>query len=159
MSLGDYTRHTMAQVTANVIFISTIKTNDILYVSTKQLASKGKMVSLHRTLLAPDESRESALQFFRSVYEEAFELIRYCNQLDETKVYSVNLLKHIEESKTGLFNHSQTYAGDSFHTAKIKTLVEMIDTESQILKDGFNVEVLTVPTSTRQATVDDDAYS
>lgn len=113
-----------ADVIKNLIFISKIRTNDLVDTHNDTFMPKGMWTSLYRTFLARNESRLTAYNYFAEVYHQAFLLMdAYTMDLDGYNTIRM----YIEKSRQGLLNHMQTYNEDSNHTAKILALIDRID--------------------------------
>lgn len=84
--------------------------------------------SFYRTLINRGESRETALEFIRSVVSESFKIASSFKQSsDPLKKNVADLFIHgLEGSIQGITNMINTYQSDTMFVAKLRTLIQLI---------------------------------
>lgn len=122
-TLHDKSNVEIFDVSLELTLISKIRENQVLDLASKQLMPRSMYTSFYRTFVTQCESRQSAFDYFRSVYNSAFDLLMKLR--DEGRYDEMGRIKSkIEESFKGVENHSKTYFTDTLHVSKIQTLIE-----------------------------------
>jgi hypothetical protein len=108
-------------------FISRIRENEILNTKTLTLQEWDLTVSAYRTFVDRKQSRETSLEFYRTVIKEAFTLcISYLDDGTDPFLHhtAVTILDCLDGVSSGLSNHAKTYSGDTKHVADVETLIQ-----------------------------------
>lgn len=119
-------------------FIAKIKPGDKLDINSMTLMEDSWSTTVYRTyrsIVAKKESKSDALEFFRTVIGEAFDLAtKYLSSNDKFFLdIGVQIVELLQLAKVGINNHIQTYTHDSFHTAKVESLITILDTKLKTL--------------------------
>lgn len=131
----DGSERSVQDIVSKLKFISKIKEGEIMDVQTHSLTEWSIGTSVYRTFIARGESRKSALEFFRSVIGEAFDLATKYLSSSEKFFQDIGMMIVIalQESKAGITNHAKTYSSDRFHVSKVETLIKTLDTKADDL--------------------------
>lgn len=136
----DGSERSVNDVLSKLRFISKIKVGDKLDINSMTLMEDSWSTTLYRTyrsIIAKKESKADALEFFRTVIGEAFDLAtRYLSSHDRFfSDIGIQLVELLQLAKVGINNHIKTYTHDSFHTAKVESLITILDTKLKTLND------------------------
>lgn len=136
----DGSERSVQDIVSKLKFISKIKEDEVVDVTSLSLAEKGWATSAYRTyraIIARDnESRDDTLEFFRQVTEKAFDLAgKYLTSNDVFyQEIGTMIINALQESKVGISNHAKTYKKDRMHVSKIETFITTLDTKSADLR-------------------------
>lgn len=132
----DGSERSVQDIVSKLKFISKIKEGDIIDVASLTLTPKNLGTSVYRTVIARGESRCAALEFFRQVIGEAFDLATRYISSDQLffKEIGLMVINALKESKMGIVNHSKTYKEDDMYVSKVETLIETLDTKTSDLQ-------------------------
>lgn len=118
----------LQEVISKLKFISKIKPNEKVYVSSLTVYEDTLSLKFHRTIFARTESRTATLDFFRSTIEDAIDIIGRLSENDEFTVKIKNMMiNELKDCQTGMKNTKVTYSDDRIICARIDTLIETVN--------------------------------
>ena len=137
----DGSEHSVQDVISRLKFISTIKPEEKIDVSTLSIQNIGILGRLYRTFFARSESRQATLDFIRYTLGDAFELAAvYLRDQEprERTMYDPSphtfnmkiseiLINSLIAAKTGIESLKETYRDDRMFVSRVGTLIDTLD--------------------------------
>jgi hypothetical protein len=128
------------EIISRIKFIGKIQPGDKINTRYMYIQPKTFFTSISRTLLNYD-NRYNTITFLQESIYRCFDLITLLqmNNKESDKLLVDNILKDLEESKTGILNLKQTYEVDIKFCCDIDTMIEYINARlsEYIVKDNF----------------------
>ena len=127
----DENERSIQDILAKLKFISKIKQDEKMDISSMTLSPNNWPTSLYRTILARGESKEKTLEFIRNVVGDAFDMsLRYLKMKDNFfRDIGFLIIKSLVECKPGIDNLNKTYSDDRMFVSKVEALVQILDTK------------------------------
>lgn len=116
------------EIISRLKFIGRIKPGEKINTKYMFVQQNSLYTSIYRTLFNRD-NRENALQFIQETLYRAYDLITLLelSDKDSNKMVCINILKDLENVKTGISNLKETYTTDIKFCCDIDTILQHLD--------------------------------
>ena len=139
--ISDGSDRKVQECISKLKFISRIKEGEILDTKSLTLQDRDWTVSVYRTVIDRKQGRDTSLEFYQTVINEAFSL---CISYLEHPVghflngVGIKILDSLDSVIPGLQSHIKTYTDDVNHVSKVETLVETTENKISNIRSSIN---------------------
>lgn len=136
-----FTMETNEDVISRLKFIGKIQKGEKINVRNMSVQPDSIITRIYRSFINLD-SRINTLNFVTQIIKKSFELINMhlVNKRPFDKIWCVNIINDINNSRIGLLNLKDTYAADIMFCCKIDTLTQEMDARIQDMYAKFETE-------------------